>query len=118
MPTFTTWTGDRAVFPKGAGPGDTLTFTDEGQERTGVIIDRAPQSVGKGFSAEANGYWFWVRPDEPHPDDPHFAVRVRYQASGRRAGEAYRDDGPYVMRSALGWPKVVKPGSTVEDVAS
>ena len=101
--------------PKGAGIGDRLTFEDrtggtlpDAAERTGTIIDRAPQGWNPrpGIDAdtfEASGYWLWVMPDDPHPTDTGSAVRVRYMSRGRDKGRAYRDDGPMCVTGRLAY---------------
>lgn len=107
--------GREVRYPAGARPGDRITWHEDAAEgqcrppyyggeprrtRAGVVIDRAANGVGDG--CEAPGYWLWVMPDEY---DGHL-VRVRTWASGRRKGEAWRDDGPMYVESSLGMDEI------------
>ena len=92
--------------PKGAKHGDPITFEQDGHDRTGTVLDRAPQGwePSPGIHAdtfEASGYWLWVMPDEPHPTDTRGGVRVRYMSRGRDKGRAWRDDGPMCVTGKL-----------------
>ena len=99
--------GQPVRFPKGAHPGDRITFSEppgpeRARKREGVVLDRAPQGIdlNPGVNAgtfEASGYWLWVL-----PDDGDEAVRVRYYARGRSKGFAHRDDNAMYVRSIVG----------------
>ena len=67
-----------------------------------VVLDRAANGVGDG--CELPGYWLWVQRDDGS------TIRVRYVASGPRAGMAYPDDGPQWVRSGLGNDEVWSDG--------
>lgn len=98
MPTIL---GER--FPEGMTPGDTVTWTElNAVTRSGMVIDRAANGLGQG-SCEGGGYWLWVLTD----DDEY--VRIRTWASGKRRGEAVRDDGPMWRRSRCGRGSVYRP---------
>lgn len=132
MPTHS-HLGQPVRFPVGAQPGDRITFRDHfgravgrspgARDRTGVVIDRAPQGIdlNPGIHAEtfeAAGYWLWVVPDDHDPcEDPDGAVRVRYYSRGRRKGEAHADDGPMYVRSIIGYDEVWHDGHRYDEVA-
>lgn len=98
--------GTEVRYPTRMRPGDAITWTDnDGAEHAGTVMDRAANGVGDGI--EAAGFWLWVMPEHGQP------VRIRTWASGKRKGQAVRDDGPMWVGSSLTFAaKVLDDGHT------
>ena len=100
------------TFPEDVRPGAGITFTnpwdaDPFTRREGTVLDRAPQGQSKdqpswsSSVSEGSGYWLWVIPSERREGEGH-ALRVRYYATGKQAGQAHVDRFPMVVRVGAG----------------
>lgn len=96
-----------STFPVEAKPGELVHFYDPTtrQERTGTVLDRAPQGPAqgtnpRGYASEGSGLWLWVIPSDRLPHDGASAVRVRYYTTANRRHHV--DTGPMVVRTMNG----------------